>query len=185
MEFLSLDATITAAFVAGAASFVVTVLSKDQKTSEFRQAWIDELRKDSARLAAKADTMLAILSRGCSSDAERDEFLLSEKAEFSEMQNLVNLVRLRLNPTEHTELLGILCKFDGKGGTIDERLEAIEELVPAVQKVLKDEWERVKRGEPSFRFLKWIGITVPVAMASYYAISLVLRSLQGGNIPQF
>ena len=55
MDFSSLSypavGTICAALIAGLISFVVTVLAKDQKISEFRQAWIDALRSDAAELA--------------------------------------------------------------------------------------------------------------------------------------
>ncbi len=52
-EAWPLLSAIAAAFIAGAVSFIVTVLSKEQKTSEFRQAWIDALREDLAIFASQ------------------------------------------------------------------------------------------------------------------------------------
>jgi len=41
-------ATVVAAVIAGLISVVALTLTKEQKTSEFRQAWIDGLRSDLA-----------------------------------------------------------------------------------------------------------------------------------------
>lgn len=41
---------VLAATIAGGMSFLGSVFSKDQKTSEFRQAWIDGLRSEISQL---------------------------------------------------------------------------------------------------------------------------------------
>lgn|SRR6266446_644807 len=46
---------VMAAIIAAGISFLVTVLAKEQKTSEFRQAWIDALRKDLSEFIATVD----------------------------------------------------------------------------------------------------------------------------------
>ena len=46
--------TIVAAAIAAAASLVAVTLSKEQKVSEFRQAWIDALRQDLASFFSSA-----------------------------------------------------------------------------------------------------------------------------------
>src|SRR5450759_2566061 len=51
-ESVALIATIIAALIAAAFSFVNLTLTKEQKTSEFRQAWIDALRQDLATFFA-------------------------------------------------------------------------------------------------------------------------------------
>ena len=47
-------ATVVAALIAALISFVNLTLSKEQKTSEFRQAWIDGLREELATLFSSA-----------------------------------------------------------------------------------------------------------------------------------
>lgn len=42
---------IRAALIAGAISFIVTIITKDQQASEFRQAGIDGLKEDVSALA--------------------------------------------------------------------------------------------------------------------------------------
>jgi hypothetical protein len=48
--FLPILGPIVAAVIAGAVAFLASVFSKEQKTSEFRQAWIDSLRNDLSEL---------------------------------------------------------------------------------------------------------------------------------------
>ncbi|HKE96605.1 MAG TPA: hypothetical protein VKB34_20010, partial [Povalibacter sp.] len=47
-------ATVVASLIAGVFSFVNLTLNKEQKTSEFRQAWIDALRADLSAFFAAA-----------------------------------------------------------------------------------------------------------------------------------
>src|SRR5688500_13734282 len=47
-------ATIVAALITAALSYVNLTLTKEQKTSEFRQAWIEGLREDLAAFFAAA-----------------------------------------------------------------------------------------------------------------------------------
>jgi hypothetical protein len=51
-ELIPLLATISAALIAGYFSFVTLINSKEQKTSEFRQNWIDSLRNDIAEFTS-------------------------------------------------------------------------------------------------------------------------------------
>jgi hypothetical protein len=51
---------VMAAIIAGGISFLVTVLSKDHKTSEFRQAWIDALRDDLSEFVANVDALTSL-----------------------------------------------------------------------------------------------------------------------------
>lgn len=47
--FIALGAVL-AAFLTGTVSFISLINSKEQKTSEFRQSWVDNLRNDIADL---------------------------------------------------------------------------------------------------------------------------------------
>jgi hypothetical protein len=48
-------ATTVAAIIAGTIAFLSTILAKEQKTSEFRQNWIDALREDIADFVGESD----------------------------------------------------------------------------------------------------------------------------------
>jgi hypothetical protein len=53
-SLLTVIGPVIAAIITGAIAFLASVLSKEQKTSEFRQAWIDALRNDLAELTSLA-----------------------------------------------------------------------------------------------------------------------------------
>ncbi|MNJ53837.1 hypothetical protein D3C77_492490 [compost metagenome] len=109
--------------------------------------------------------------------SEIDEYLIAKQEQFLEMGMLVSRIRLRLNPDEHVKLLGMLVGLE----TIREiEMDArAEQITVEVQDILKTEWERVKRGEPSFvwlkRISKWGVVSVLAAGAGVCAAVLAER----------
>ncbi|AUZ46866.1 hypothetical protein [Pseudomonas orientalis] len=148
---------VVVAVIAGAISLSVAILSKDQKTSEFRQLWIDALRQDVSRLSGVLHMLIGmsnIISE--QTDDQKANFLVSSKDNLIEMVDLVTRIRLRLNIKEHVVLLALLDEVSNSKDMSRQAMESqIEAVVTEVQKVLKNEWERVKRGERSFQILKW------------------------------
>ena len=109
-------ATLVAALIAGAIAFVNLTLTKEMKTSEFRQAWIDGLRDELAaffgasRAFARATEGMQLFDLNqvpqiaLPFTAEKISDLRYQAAEtFSK-------VKLRLNPdeAEHNELLRLM-----------------------------------------------------------------------------
>ena len=170
-ELIAALSAIAVALIAGIVSFIVSVLSKDQKTSEFRQAWIDALRIDIADYVSKNLAFVdAIRIKGNSSlpDEELGEYLLTER--FQEMLSIEATrarILLRLNPKEHAEFIQLINNIYGKSGVakpdeyngLPQRIEA---LIRDSQNILKYEWARVKTGEPIFRVTKWISLLIAV-----------------------
>jgi len=156
---------IAAALVAGLISFAVTVLAKDQKTSEFRQAWIDGLRADLADFAGLAGTMAAVLNAKHLRGEDAGSYVLERHDDFTKMDSLITRIRLRLNPDEHGEILEFLKVFrSGRPATSRAEIDqAVEGVVACGQKILKSEWKRVKRGEPAFQWLKRVSLVFVVA----------------------
>ncbi|WP_210713309.1 hypothetical protein [Pseudomonas sp. MWU349] len=164
---------ICAALIAGLISFVVTVLAKDQKVSEFRQAWIDAVRNDAAELVSHL-AISALTLKGQRILAQQGKVITDVEVagykEFVAVKGCVLRIRLRLNPSEHKSLLSALQKLDlGEGGTIEHAEAVLNEFTAEVQKVLKSEWERVKKGERSIRFVRWASL---VTFASVMAFSI-------------
>ncbi|MGB3128025.1 MAG: hypothetical protein WBB95_29780 [Pseudomonas sp.] len=155
---------IAAALVAGLISFVVTVLAKDQKTSEFRQAWIDGLRADVADFAGLAGAMAAVTNAKLRRGEDAESYLLARHDDFAKMESLINRIRLRLNPDEHSEILSFLGVFrTGIPSSREEIDEAVEGVVNCAQKILKSEWKRVKKGEPAYSILKKLSLFFTLA----------------------
>jgi hypothetical protein len=172
-ELIPILGPITAAIIAGSISFIITVLSKDQKTSEFRQAWIDSLREDISELLANFSLTIEVVSRKSKYGATEEEifeYALSRQNEIAKMHQLSIKIRLRLNPNEHQTILGFLDKLENNNWTPEKTKEADKLIVSFTtesQSILKKEWSRVKSGETSFRAVKWASLSTFVASSAF------------------
>lgn len=164
-DLIPMMGPVMAALIAGSISFVVTVLAKDQKTSEFRQSWIDSLRSEICELGANLIAMKDIMELFDGSDEQKKlDYLIQRHDDFVKMEKSMMNIRLRINPVECAELTAVLDRIQSQLDKDDITEELVSEFVKKSQKVLKNEWERVKRGELSFRLLKW-GSSVLVVLA--------------------
>ncbi len=159
-DWISPASAIAVAIIAGAFSFLGLVLSKEQKVSELRQAWIDGLRED---LAAHISAVFAVKYLREVYEYERDEPSQVDIAKaISEPHTTAaatfHRILLRLNPDDKNiaqkELITELKKM--RDCFIAANYDSACTFAPAIQEqgrlVLKAEWERVKRGELTFRF---------------------------------
>ena len=184
VSFLPPMATVTAAAIAGVVAFVVSVLTKEHKVSEFRQSWIDSVRNDISELLAMFNLLEAVFDIEAGQSVDKNEavniFWAKHYSELANIQALVNRVVLRLNKTEHSvliEKLGELEKSLNKGHAVG--LPIIDAIMIETSSVLKVEWEKVKNGEMVFQALKrfsfWIivlGLVAICASLIYYVWSL-------------
>lgn len=153
----SLITPLIVGLIAGSVSLVIAILAKDQKTSEFRQIWIDALRNDVAQFIGHI-SVYKTLSKIIRSKQQSDvhSFILSQQKELLETAMLASRIKLRLNPEEHVDLIDLLDRPEGYGAD-DEAIELhIASISSATHIILKVEWERVKRGEKSVVWLKRI-----------------------------
>lgn len=164
--------TLVAALIAGAISFVNLTLTKELKTSEFRQAWIDGLREELAKFfgAARAFARAVEALHKFGPEYKQKAALLITDEKASELRyqaaEMLSKIKLRLNPeeAEHIELLRLLLKAVSKqnemltnGSNVSETLAAIEAANEYARPVLKKEWKRVKEGELPFRVARnWL-----------------------------
>ncbi|TDV53458.1 hypothetical protein EDF87_101546 [Pseudomonas helmanticensis] len=170
---IPLIGVLVAAVIAAVTSLVVSILSKDQKTSEFRQSWIDAFREDAANLAGHWSTMVAMLDMKKSSKEDVLQFLASRHDDVINVEVRVTRMRLRLNPKEHAHLIGLLHHLgNGEMSGRKEMDETMEAIVVEVQRILRHEWKRVKRGELSFRLLKGLSFVAIIVgtCTSYYLV---------------
>jgi len=184
---------VTAAIFAGWISFIVTVLAKEQKTSEFRQAWIDGLRDDLSEFIGTVDTLSSFLRLKASqgqTPAELMNFLEESSPDVHRMGVSYNRILLRLNREEHTvlatqlkELLSVMSSYEKwsheKG--FDQRTS---DVVKEAQKVLKTEWERVKKGEVLFRWIKYASLAF-FFLAAAAGLAVLWTGTRKGDILNF
>lgn len=151
--------SVAAAVVAAMVAFLGLVISKESKVSEFRQAWIDELRADLAALITNANLIRG--AAGLSYESKKQAFE-SVSDFFLDFNRAASSIRLRLNPTER-RCVAVLKAIEELEGTmaaspidVDACVKNELVLLRVAQKLLKIEWGRVRRGEFVFVCSKWV-----------------------------
>ena len=170
---------ISAAIIASFFSFLGLIISKEQKTSEFRQAWIDALRSEIAQLISSANAIHgAMVSHRFESSASAWSVV---REDFVTINEATAKIRLRLNPNEDLSkaVLGKIEEIEGMlapGASPDysELNKREKELVSLASALLKDAWRRVKKGEATYRAAKW-GVLVGMVVL----VVVVVSSLWG------
>ena len=183
VQSIAAIATVVAALIAAALSFVNLTLTKEQKTSEFRQAWIDALREDLAAFFAGARAFArAVELVHLHGPQYKDQVpLLITEEKISDIRYQAAethyRIKLRLNPKEpdHIELLRLIQRaVDEQNRMLIEKtssedtFRAIEMAAEYARPVLKAEWERVKEGELPFRIARnWVAPAIVVLSIAF------------------
>ena len=158
---------VASATIGGLLAFIGLLVAKENKTSEFRQAWIDALRTDLSKMIASAKVIRGAVSVEFGSPG--DLFNATEK-HFLDINQAATSIRLRLNPDEE------VCRRILEGVSKLEKLmietkpidlyacQACEtEILSHARALLKQEWIRVRRGEILFVVTKWVGLILILA----------------------
>ncbi len=164
-------ATLIAAIIAAAASFIGLVLAKEQKISEFRQSWIDDLRGEISDYLSIFTQIRDEVQRNFSTQSEKIAHL---SPMYSRLNRASNLIRLRLNPEEDLsqDVVGLMDEMENLSGD-DTSLagdagDALEnELREKSQQLLKCEWDRVRKGEDAYRNAKIAASVIALMMLGF------------------
>jgi len=168
---------IVAAIIAGAVAFVSLIISKEQSISEFRQQWIDELRKDISDVIA---CVSGIHGESIVADNNNQTLWNRVKSDFTRLKAVVARIRLRLNPKEKREregpatkaVLNALKELESIFASPQPQFHKLEPIVEALvtnaQVILKENWDRVRSGEPIYRGTKIGGLIVAGAGLIYW-----------------
>jgi hypothetical protein len=148
---------IIAAIIAGVVAFLSLIISKEQSVSEFRQQWIDALRRDIAIIVGRV-----IAIQGKSFD--------KSKADWTGFHRAIVRIRLRLNPKEQRReeeeatkaVLETLEKLESMfpidhtstQSQHQELNEFVKKLVNNSRTILKANWDRVRDGESGYQNAK-------------------------------
>jgi hypothetical protein len=154
---------IIASAIAGVFSFITLILSKEQKVSEFRQKWIETLRDDISDFLGNIVVLVDMKQRNRSARVANVNLVFTA-GEIKDCQAAVSssLTRifLKLNPDDNNQNIKALIKHldEIKSYTRSAKWDEINEKIDLVredsQKLLKQEWDRVKKGEPAFVWAK-------------------------------
>lgn len=165
---------VGAAIIAGLVSLLGLIIGKEQKVSEFRQAWIDELRKCLIGYLANVNSIADTLRlRAAGGQADNAALVASYKSLNEASHGIILRVNSKEKPAK--ALLKVMGEFqslaaDNANLTPDKIKVAEEKFVRESKKLLKFEWIRVKRGENVFVWTKrivWILIIVMIGIFGY------------------
>jgi hypothetical protein len=180
---------VIAALITGIISLANMMIAKDQRITEFRQAWIDSLRTDVAEFIASA-TAIPVMGRLINykqSKTDSQSSAVLDMVDYSKeylpkLINGYNKIILRLNPKEHMKLIGYLdtlkdaARISSKNDQQKVEIKC-HDVLHETQKILKEEWERVKHGEIIYRITKWLMFAMVVLLliisivGAWYAIT--------------
>ncbi|MCC7598356.1 hypothetical protein IGS61_12720 [Janthinobacterium sp. FW305-129] len=158
---------VCAAMISALMVFLSTVFSKEQKTSEFRQSWINEFRQEMAEFMASIRQSVSVTANLREEEyEERKKYYFDNLAVLQRSEHLRIALLLRLNPIEHKILVGYIANyiddmledFSSKPRGSDRGDALTARLLEETQRVLRYEWKRVKRGESIFKWTKWMSL---------------------------
>jgi hypothetical protein len=160
--------TILAAVISAAVASIGVTLAKDGKVSEFRQQWIDGLRDDVA-------TYIALLVRKYQiKKAQREKtyaYAVGDEAVSERANMALYRIVLRLDIKQHkdesknkklhhklyTVVINARTVATATPRVLEEDVtNAMKAVESATMAVLDESWERVKSGETTFRYVRYI-----------------------------
>lgn len=190
---------IIAAIITGVVSFLSLIISKEQSVSEHRQQWIDALRKDIAIIVGRVTAIHgeSVVKHHCESSVKhkpgQDELWARLKEELTGFDRVIVRIRLRLNPKEKGEKEGPATKavldtldklksiFASSKPQFHELEGLVNTLVDNSQVILKENWNRVRDGEPVYQKAKrntWIAVKIFAALGAVAVTLSVLYWLK-------
>ncbi len=152
-------ADIVAVLIGGIAGATVAgLIGRSTKISEFRQAWINELRNDIANYLSKAEELMSSWERtNDRSDEEKPKLVADHDKLRSETLIILRRIQMRLNPKDEnphkkeddqflqsiSDLINI-GKLDPRNWRVDWDNHAAD-AVNQARYLLKREWEVTKQ----------------------------------------
>lgn len=156
--------TMGAALIAATLSFLGLIISKEQKTSDFRQAWIESLRIEISTYLTNINAIRDALQITYTTQAEKFSAL---SPLYSSLNTSTFNILLRLNPDEKTNQLLIITMNSFNDLIADESISTSDkaktfeaEMLIQSKNILKYEWNRVKRGEATFYISKILAVII-------------------------
>lgn len=160
--------TLVTTMISGVFVMLKLIVDKEQKTSEFRQAWIDSLRNEIAEYISINNVMFSQLIYAAQIDKIENphedflhEFIENHHDNLIKKEIAMNAIHFRVNRKKDKNLLQSVYEIERywmgeKEFNIMKINEDLEKLRKQTQKILKKEWERVKKGEKPYYYMKRI-----------------------------
>lgn len=176
--------SILIAIITSIIAYLSLIISKENKVSDFRQLWVNELRTELSELHGVINYLFVKLYDYKNNGKIDTKSFISENAEqianFSRIKQKI-VFRLNIgNDSYFIECLDDVFEAFQKKQYLSNRNELekiLRKLDAYAHKTLKSEWERVKRGEKWFRITKVVFtgilllIAIGIAISSFIYIS--------------
>ncbi len=167
MNDISIGA-VGAAVIAGLVSLLGLIIGKEQKVSEFRQVWINDLRSALISYLVHINAISDSLSLKAAKKPYDNDVLLESYKRLNEASHGISF---RINPEEMPakNLLGAMSEFEALSQrnedlTPEKIKQAEAKFVSATQVLLKKEWVRVRTGEPTYVVARWVTLAATALM---------------------
>ena len=178
---------VGAAIIAGLVSLLGLIIGKEQKVSEFRQAWIDDLRKCLVDYLAHINS-IADAVRLKKAGGKFDEAVLI--ADYKALNQANHGITLRVNSEEATSqrLLKAMSDFEelAKSNdtlTLRDIRQVEEQFLGASKDLLKFEWRRVKTGEKTYVIARYVTITATGLMLALLLVLCLTKKVPNPAVP--
>lgn len=179
-NFIPLLAAVSAALIAGYFSFVTLINSKEQKTSEFRQNWIDSLRQEIAEFTSSVYFVKFYYQQGAkNTDAE---FIKGLEQIHNKYASACAAILIRVNAAEknkrlkviNDEFLRALSDVQNfvNAAQYNEAATGCAVIIDKAKPLLKEEWRRVKAGELSYQVFKYFSLALFIG-ALFFSLHIV------------
>jgi hypothetical protein len=159
---------MAAAIIAGVFSYINLISVKESKVSEFRQNWINDLRKEIAEYTSSVRTLIEKLRHENHGQfISKKSFMIKKNNHielYNDILNSKNSILLRINDKEKEQkikeindcFLSLIEEIhnDFESAELGDAEEKIGTLINKSRELLKYEWDRARDGEKSYRTAK-------------------------------
>lgn len=198
---------VVAAIIAGVFSYINLVSVKESKISEFRQNWINELRKEIASYISSVRGLIQNISNDNYGKGQANSMAAKfNHAElYNEVLNSKTSILLRINDKEEDpkkQVINDKCLVlveeiynDFEGAKFGLAEEKIESLIENSRKLLKYEWNRARDGEKAYtdakknavnmiRVSKYLLIAFPIIVIGLFIIEATSNTQKLEGMPK-
>jgi hypothetical protein len=180
---------VAAAIIAGVFSYINLVSIKESKVSEFRQDWINDLRKEISEYISATRALMEKLRHDNHRQMLSKQGFMAKKNNhgdlYNQMLNSKVSILLRINDKEkeekikaiNDEFLSLVENIhnDFESAEFANAEEKIETLISKSRELLKHEWNRARDGELGYRVTKYAAITTLGLSIAFLVVAAILK----------
>lgn len=197
-----LTGSLSIALISSLSAYVSAVYNKENKISEFRHEWANELRDESSKLISKLNHLSVVSSAFMGKHDSKIALAEIVKDQYehmimivelkSEIKELSSKIRIRLNPKKLEDKGSIESIVSNKMIEIDSLINnfaldherngkasidvEILNLENKLRELIKDNWEVVKSGESEYIFAKRITFWASIIMFVFILVTTAIIS---------